>query len=352
MLEQDHASRARALGLTYVCDCEHDGISRRRCGRGFAYHHPNGRLIERGSSLRRWIESLAIPPAWTEVWIAPARRCHILATGRDDAQRKQYIYHPDWEVHRRDTVFERMRSFGKALPRIRRAVAEHLQRPELDRERALAAVIRLLDLSLIRVGNEDSALNGSGIGATTLAVDHLVDEETPRLKFNGKGGKAIEVIVRDAHVCAVIRAGARLGCGRLFCYEDADGKCRVVDAGDVNEYLREITGEPFTAKDFRTWGGSAHFADYARRMLVQQADQDPELVVRAATAGAARRLRNTPAVAQAHYIHHWLPESVRDGTLLKAYQRVRRNGRRRRTPSALNLPERLTLDLISGGADR
>jgi len=251
----DPVLSAKLAGLRYVAD-DRPGIRRRRRGSGFSYLNPGGRpLRDRGE--RRRIEALAIPPAWTDVWICPLANGHLQATGRDARGRKQYRYHPDWRAVRDETKFGRMIAFGEALPRLRAHVESDLARPGLPREKVLAAVVRLLETTLIRVGNEEYARDNGSFGLTTLRSRHVaVSGATLRFRFRGKSGKEASVSIADRRLARVVRACRELPGQELFQYLDESGERQVVGSADVNDYLRAAAGEDFTAKDFRTWGGT------------------------------------------------------------------------------------------------
>ena len=232
------------------------GITRRRAGKGFGYRGPDGRPLRDAATLA-WIRSLAIPPAWTEVWISPFRNGHLLATGRDAKGRKQYRYHPRWRTLRDETKFGRMLAFGRALPRIRAAVAAELARPGLGRRKVLATVVRLLETTLIRVGNDEYARANKTFGLTTMRNRHVKAEGAElRFRFKGKAGKAHAVTLRSRRLANLVQRMQALPGQELFQYQDEDGRPRPIDSGEVNEYLREIAGDDFTAKDFRTWSAT------------------------------------------------------------------------------------------------
>ena len=246
---------ARHAHLRYVSDTD-PGIRRRRIGQSFSYTLPTGELV-RDPELRGWIKSIAIPPAWTDVWISPVRNGHILATGRDARGRKQYRYHPRWREVRDATKFARMVAFGERLPALRKRVDADLARPGLPRERVLALAVRLLELTLMRVGNEEYARLDDSFGLTTLRRGQVHVEGTSiRFHFRGKSGKVHDVGLTDRRLAALIRRLEELPGQELFNCVDGAGESRSVDSSDVNDYLRDITGEDITAKDFRTWAGT------------------------------------------------------------------------------------------------
>jgi DNA topoisomerase-1 len=304
-------------GLRYVTDGQ-PGIRRKRAGKGFSYTDADGRRITDRRMLAR-IKALAIPPAWTDVWICPIANGHIQATGRDAKGRKQYRYHPRWRSARDEEKYERMLAFGRALPRIRKRVEEDLRRPGMPRERVLAAVVRLLEKTRVRVGNEEYARDNRSYGLTTLRNHHAqVGGSDIRLRFRGKGGKVHEIELTDRRLAKIVARAQDLPGQQLFSYLDDDGEVRDVDSGDVNEYLREISGRDFTAKDFRTWAGTV----LAAWALTEFEDVDSEAqkkrhVVRAVET-VAERLGNTPAVSRSSYVHPTVIEAYLDGDVIRA----------------------------------
>jgi DNA topoisomerase-1 len=313
----DPADAAEDAGLRYITDAE-PGIRRRRAGRGFTYTGPNGKRITDRARLA-WIRSLAIPPAWSDVWICTSQRGHLQATGRDARGRKQYRYHPDWRSTRDEAKFERMAAFGKALPRIRRRVEKDLRRRGLPRERVLAAVVLLLEKTRVRVGNEEYAQENRSFGLTTLRDRHAQVASTRiRLRFRGKGGKVSDVELFDARLARVVSRCQDLPGQELFAYLDEDGEVRTVGSSDVNDYLRAISGQDFTAKDFRTWAGTV-LAVWALREF-EQVDSQAQAkrnVVRAVER-VAKWLGNTPAVSRKSYVHPGVIDAYLDGDVVRA----------------------------------
>lgn len=306
---------ARTAGLHYVSD-EEPGITRRRSGKGFTYRDPAGRTIRDRKQIAR-IKALAIPPAYSDVWICPDPDGHLQATGRDDRGRKQYRYHPEWQAAREAEKFDRMLIFGRELPRIRERVDHDMRRRGLVRERVLATVVRLLETTLIRVGNEEYAKSNRSFGLTTLRNRHLdIEGSTLIFEFRGKGGKTHEVSVRDRRLARVVHAVHELPGQHLFQYVDDDGARQPVDSADVNDYLREISGEPFTAKDFRTWAGtvlaSLALAEFERVDSQAAAKRN----IKRAIERVASRLGNTVAVCRKSYVHPEILASYIDGSLL------------------------------------
>src|SRR5881396_2020055 len=246
---------AAAARLRYVSDAR-PGIQRIRVGRGFKYSSADGTEVTDPQALQR-IRSIAIPPAWMDVWICPTATGHIQAVGRDARGRKQYRYHSRWREVRDQTKYARLIEFGRALPRIRKRVEQDLGRAGLPREKVLAAVLRLLETTLIRVGNEEYARHNHSYGLTTLRSQHVtIDGTRLRFEFRGKGGKRHAVALTDRRLARVVRRCQELPGHELFQYLDDEGNRQSIDSADVNAYLREIGGDDFTAKDFRTWGGT------------------------------------------------------------------------------------------------
>ena len=311
--DSDDASQAaREAGLRYVSD-DRPGFRRVRAGRGFRYLDPAGRPLRDPDALAR-IRSLAIPPAWSDVWISPDPSGHLQATGRDARRRKQYRYHPRFRSARDEAKFERILAFAAALPRIRARVDADLARPGLPREKVLALVVRLLDRTLIRVGNDEYARSNRSFGLTTLRDRHVrVDGSTIRFRFRGKGGRAVEVDLRDRRLAGLVRRCQELPGQELFQYLDPAGEPRDVRSEDVNDYIRAAGGSEFSAKDFRTWHATV-LAYRALRALEPEPGRPARPVVRAVRQ-VAERLGNTAAVARASYVHPAVLEAYTDGQL-------------------------------------
>jgi DNA topoisomerase-1 len=310
----DPRDDARAAGLRYVSD-DRPGITRRGAGRGFSYRAPDGTPIRDRAELRR-VASIAIPPAWKQVWICPSARGHILATGRDARGRKQYRYHPEWSAARDTTKFDRMVAFSNALPTIRARLADDLALRGLPREKVLATVVSIIDRTLIRVGNEEYARTNGSFGATTLRDEHAhVVHGELRLSFRGKAGKDHECAIHDPRLSRVVRRCQELPGEQLFRYVDEAGAAHAIDSGDVNDYLREIAGEEITVKDFRTWGGSVLCRQLLRDAGPAGSAREARSMVVAAIRVVATRLGNTPAVCRASYVHPQVIERYLDGSL-------------------------------------
>ena len=310
----DPSLAAHEAGLRYTSD-DRPGFRRRRAGRGFTYLDTEGRAITDERELRR-IRRLAIPPAWTEVWVSPDPRDHIQATGRDARRRKQYRYHERWRELRDETKYERMLDFAKALPRIRRRVARDMARPQLTRERVLATIVRLLETSLIRVGNDEYARHNSSYGLTTLREKHVrVVGSRVTFRFRGKSGKEHDVDVRDPRVARVIRRLQELPGQELFRYVDEDGEARTLDSADVNAYLREVSGDDITAKDFRTWAGTVQATRELHAIGIAESARAAKRNITQAVKAVAARLGNTPAVCRRCYIHPAVVQAYLDGKI-------------------------------------
>ncbi len=289
-------------GLVYVTDAM-PGIRRLRRGGHFVYRHADGRALGDRAQVER-IRRLAIPPAYTDVWICPLPNGHLQATGRDARGRKQYRYHPGWRTARDENKFQRMRAFGAALPRIRRRVARDLAQAAHGppgRAAVLAALVRLLDTTLVRVGNDEYARDNGSYGLTTLRSRHAaVRGSTLRLRFRGKSGVLHEVALDDPRVAGLVRRCQSMPGQELFRYEDEAGGSHCVDSADVNGYLREIAGEDFSAKDFRTWHATVQALVLVARLDARRGTRG---AANAVLAEVAARLRNTVAVCRKSYVH-------------------------------------------------
>ncbi|WP_240517328.1 DNA topoisomerase IB [Paracoccus salipaludis] len=298
----DPQDAAISAGLVYVSDSE-PGITRRRAGKGFSYRDPEGRAVKDRETLDR-IRSLAIPPAYTDVWICADPNGHIQATGRDARGRKQYRYHPRFREARDSTKYERMLDFAAALPALRARVDEDMSRRGMPREKVLATVVHLLETTMIRVGNADYAKQNKSHGLTTLNDRHVkVDGAQIRFRFKGKSGKEWDLGIRDRRVARIVKASQDLPGQHLFQYLDDEGERRSVTSGDVNAYLREISGTDITAKDFRTWTGTVlaalALAEYEKADSQAAAKRN----VREAIEQVSARLGNTPTICRKCYVH-------------------------------------------------
>ncbi len=309
------SAAARAAGLRYIRDSTL-GIGRRRCGKGFVYLDTDGRRIRDNDTIAR-IKQLIIPPAWADVWIAPFAHAHIQAIGRDDRGRKQYIYHPGWARIRNEAKFDRMIAFSEVLPRIRQRTERHLRKRDLTKEKVLATVVRLLDSTYVRIGNPQYAKQNDSFGLTTLRNRHVhVSDSKIHLEFRGKRGVEQQIDVRDKRLARIVRECMEIPGYTVFQYYDEAGKRQPVDSGDINDYLHDLSGGEFTAKDFRTWGGSLH----ALLALVEIGEaanktQAKKNVV-AAIKQAAKKLGNQPSACRKYYIHPVILDCYAEGELL------------------------------------
>jgi DNA topoisomerase-1 len=331
-------------GLAYVDDTL-PGISRVRIGNGWEYRRPDGDVIDDRDERAR-LDALRIPPAWTGVWISPVPNGHIQATGYDSRGRKQYRYHPRWREVRDANKFDRMGPFGHALPGLRARVELDLGRPGLPREKVLAATIRLLDEGLIRVGNETYARENNSFGVTTLHHEHVqVEGTTIRFEFRAKSGKQQRVLLHDPRLAAIVEACEELPGQELFQYIDDRGRVAHVGSRDVNDYLRATTRAVFTAKDFRTWGGSVTAAEQLAVLGPPESASDAKRKIVAAIDAAAARLNNTRAVCRKSYVHPYVPVSYEAGTLGTAFERAEERERLTHAESAvLNVVEGSPVD--------
>ena len=313
-------------GLRYMDDARR-GYTREWIDGAFAFFNTQGRRIDDEAEIRR-INALAIPPAYTDVWICPDARGHLQATGRDARGRKQYRYHPHWRETRDANKYERMLAFSAVLPKLRSRVARDLALDGMPRDKVLATVVRLLDTTLIRVGSEEYARENRSYGLTTLRKRHLkVSAGTLRFRFRGKSGIEHDVAVSDARVARIVKRCMDLPGQDLFQYLDADGERHAVSSSDINDYLREITGADFTAKDYRTWAGSV-FALAALRKLRWETVTEARKHVVCTIKDVAQLLRNTPAVCRKCYVHPAVIEAFEAGELAEALPASRRHGLR------------------------
>jgi len=312
---QDPVVSARVVGLRHVSD-EAPGITRERSGKNFRYRK-DGKLVRDAETLKR-IRSLVIPPAWTDVWICPHPNGHLQATGRDDRRRKQFRYHPRWREIRDETKYARMVVFARALPKIRRRVQKDMSLPGMPREKVLATVVRLLEVSLIRIGNDEYARENDSFGLTTLRNKHVdVRGSELRFHFRGKAGKWHNVDIRDRHIAKIVERCQELPGQELFQFVADDGTRRDVRSEDVNEYLREISGQDFSAKDFRTWAGTVLAARALREFEKFETKAQAKKNIVAAIESVAGKLGNTPAVCKKCYIHPHVIDSYLEGTLVE-----------------------------------
>jgi DNA topoisomerase-1 len=305
---------AAQAGLVYASDDE-PGIRRVRQGKGFTYLGPDGKRVTDRVTLER-IRGLVIPPAWKDVWISPRPRGHLQATGRDARGRKQRIYHPTWRVVRDADKFSRMLGFARALPRIRRRVARDLGQPGLPREKVIATIVRLLEMTYARIGNEEYARDNGSFGLTTLRDRHVtITRSTVRFLFRGKSGRELELGVTNRRVARVVKRCEELPGQMLFQYIGTDGERRAVHSDDVNQYLQEVSGEDYTAKDYRTWSATVLAIGALRDVARFESDAEAKRNVVAAIDSVARRLGHTRAVCRRSYVHPRVIDTYMDGSL-------------------------------------
>jgi len=340
----EHRKAATRAGLTYVSD-GFAGITRRRAGSGWVYFAPNGARI-RDPDKRKRLNKLAIPPAWTDVWICPDPNGHIQATARDARGRKQYRYHSSYREARDRSKFRHMLEFSEILPLLRERVERDLRAEDLTRNQLLATVIRLLDKTLIRVGNDEYARENRSFGLTTLRQRHVqVSGTSLRFTFRGKSGVEHNVSLTDRRLAKIIQRVQDLPGTELFQYLDAKGQRQTISSDDVNAHLREITGRDVTAKDFRTWGGTMHAAVTLRSMGLASSRREADRNIIRAIDAVSERLGNTRAVCRKYYIHPGLLRTYHLGlTVPAAPGRARK--RRKRIEAALRHDEIAVLQFI------
>lgn len=295
-------------------------ITRHRCGRGFTYRGDNGATI-RDRKLRRWIKSLAIPPAWTDVEIDPDAEAKIHATGRDSAGRKQYIYNPEWREDREQAKYDRIIRFARRLVTMRRITGQHLTRHDNSREKVLACMVRLIDTAYFRPGSDAYARENDSYGLTTIRSKHLTIEGDELIfRYVGKGGKVQEKHVEDERLARIVAELDHIPGREIFKYFDGDGRKIDVNSDDLNAYIREVMGEDFSAKDFRTWAGTSLAALALDELGVADNVKQAEANIRAAVRSVAQRLGNTPAIARASYIDPRVIECYLDGRTLRYFR--------------------------------
>jgi len=320
----DPIKSAKASGLRYVTDSS-PGITRQRFGTGFKYIDPRGKRLRSAEVLRR-IQSLAIPPAWVDVWISPSPDGHLQATGRDARGRKQYRYHPRWREVRDQTKYDRMMAFGRILPSLRETVENDLMQPGLPRAKVIATVVKLLETTLIRVGNEAYARENKSFGLTTMRNKHVKVRGTRiRFEFRGKSGVDFELDIHNRRLAKIVKRCQELPGQELFQYVDEEGQRRSIDSSDVNAYIREVTGDEFTAKDFRTWAGTVLAARAFQEVKRFNSKAQAKRNIVKAIETVAKRLGNTRAVCRKCYVHPAVVNSYLDGTLVSTLgQRAKR----------------------------
>lgn len=310
-MSEAHAEEA---GLRFVSDGD-AGIARSKPNKLWRYTNANGETVRDSKTLDR-IRMMAIPPAWTEVWISPRANGHIQATGRDARGRKQYIYHADWIKTRDQAKYHRVLAFAKLLPRIRRSVKRHMNRRGLSRDKVLATIVHLLETTLIRVGNQEYARDNQSFGLSTLQDKHVsFSGSEVRFKFRGKTGKEWKLKISDRRVARIVKSCQELPGQHLFQYEDDDGEVRQVTSADINAYLRVIAGDDVTAKDFRTWAGTVLAAMALSEFDRVDSDAAAKRNIKAAIVAVATRLGNTPTICRKCYVHPEILECYLEGSL-------------------------------------
>jgi DNA topoisomerase-1 len=317
-------AEARHAGLRYTSD-EYPGIRRKKQGGGFVYVDDKGARVKDDATLKR-IRSLVIPPAWTDVWICTLANGHLQATGRDARKRKQYRYHERWRTQRDETKFEHMLEFARLLPRIRHQVKKDLKQPGMPREKILATIVRLLETTLIRVGNDEYARTNHSYGLTTMRNKHVhVSKGEIVFAFRGKSGKNHEISLQDPGLAKIIRRCQEMPGQELFSYAEG-GEAKHVGSHDVNEYLHAVAGREFTAKDFRTWIGTVLAATAFREFEAVTSERQAKKNVALVIESVAKMLGNTPTVCRKCYIHPQLISSYLEGmTLDSVRQRIAKN---------------------------
>ncbi len=338
----DPVVASRLAGLRHV-RCHDPGIRRVRRGGGFVYVASDGRGVRDPDVLRR-IRRLVIPPAWREVWICRDPNGHLQAAGRDAKGRRQYRYHPDWRAVRDTVKYGRLLDFGRALPRIRARVARDVRDAGLTRRKVLATIVRLLETTLVRVGNEEYAKHNGSFGLTTLRDDHVhIAGGRIRFRFPGKAGKWHSVELHDRRLAAIVKRCRDLPGYELFQYVDDRGRRQAVESGDVNAYLREISGDDCTAKDFRTWAGTVLAALALSELGPPASGTAARRNIVRAIERVAERLGNTPAISRKSYVHPAVLDAYRDGVV--AHEDAR-SARRLSSERGLSAEERAVLDLL------
>jgi DNA topoisomerase-1 len=341
----EHRRSASQAGLRYVTDGVR-GITRQRVGAGWTYFAPSGKRIQEAGERKR-LNSLAIPPAWTDVWICPDPHGHIQATARDARGRKQYRYHQSYREARDQSKFKRMLEFSEVLPALREGIEKDLRAPDLSRRQLLATVVRLLDRTLIRVGNDEYVRENRSYGLTTLRRRHVtVDGTMLRFSFRGKSGVEHTIAVADPRLAKIVQRCRDLPGEELFRYVDSSGKRQLVSSDDVNAYLRELTDRDITAKDFRTWGGTMLAAVELRRLGPAASRREADRNIVAAIDAVAERLGNTRAVCRKYYVHPALIQAYLMGRTVPNAPALTRRARRKQPGAALRRDEVLVLQFL------
>jgi DNA topoisomerase I len=325
-VRQEPLVSAKEAGLRYVSDTM-PGIRRKKAGKSFSYLDPSGKVLRDSEQLER-IRKLAIPPAYTEVWISPDARGHIQATGRDARGRKQYRYHPKWRAIRDETKFNRLLAFAEVLPKLRDQVEKDLGLPGLSKDKVLATVVRLLEWTCIRVGNDEYARTNKSFGLTTLKDQHVeIKGSTVKFEFRGKSGKTHSCDVSDRRIATIVRRCQAIPGQELFQYYDENGDRQTINSEDVNDYIRKISGDDFSAKDFRTWTGTMLAAASLREIGAARTQKEAKSHYLKAIDQVSQQLNNTRAVCRKYYVHPALFDTYSAGTLLHDFERELKRAR-------------------------
>lgn len=346
--ENEHVAAAKSAGLRYVTDAM-PGITRKGAGSGWSYLTPRGTKITDPGERQR-LASLAIPPAWTDVWICPDPRGHLQVTARDVKGRKQYRYHPKFRAERDESKFDRMLAFSAGLPKLRERIEKDLALPGLPRRKLLATMVRLLDKTLIRIGNEEYLKANNSVGLTTMRRRHVaVDGHTLTFAFKGKSGVQHEIAVTDRRLALIVKQLQELPGQELFHYRNDQGERVSIDSGDVNAYLQELCDEDVTAKDFRTWSGTMLAARALRDAGPAANEAEAKRNVNAALDLVSKRLGNTRAVARKYYVHPAVIDAYHRGVAAPAPARAKRG---MRASAALRRDEVLVLQFLHEELDK
>ncbi|MBC5991472.1 DNA topoisomerase IB [Pontibacter cellulosilyticus] len=315
-LYADPSKSALGAGLRYTSDSK-PGYTRKKVGKGYQYLDANGDKVTDEKVMKR-INALVIPPAWTDVWIAKSAKGHLQATGRDAKGRKQYIYHPQWQQARSLTKFGRMISFGKCLPALREQIEQDIKSRQLDRRKVTALVLSIMDNALIRIGNRHYAKSNQSYGLTTLRDRHVkFNGSSVKFSFKGKKGVEHDIDLKDRRLARLVKKCRDIPGYDLFQYYDENGERQTLESGDVNEYLRESTKYDFTAKDFRTWGGTVRMVECLETVIEENPEMEKEKSIKEAVKQVAKGLGNTPSVCTKYYIHPEVVNLFREDKLLK-----------------------------------
>lgn len=325
----DPVEAAAEADLRYVSDDE-PGYTRKRKGTGFAYYSPNGEHVK-DADLKARFEALVIPPMWEDVWICINANGHIQATGYDAKERKQYIYHEAWRAVRDRAKFGALVPFGEALPSLRERIERDLRRKGLPKEKLVAAIVKLLETTLIRIGNREYAKQNNSYGLTTMRRKHVdIDGSNLQFDFVGKSGKEHHISLQDKRLAKIVKEAYELPGYELFKYLDEDGEKHVVDSADVNTYLQKTTGQAFTAKDFRTWAATVLAAETLCQGDCPAEVKSRQKVVSTAIKEVAEHLGNTPAVCRSSYVHPLILEAFEGGELQATFETIVKKVRRRK----------------------